>query len=39
MKICHWCKKRFTATIHNCVHLGGHGNVYGCNKCLDLTEE
>lgn len=35
---CFWCGKLFTPTSHNRAHLGGHGKVYGCNRCLDVEE-
>ena len=34
---CFWCKKEFKSTSHNLVYIGGHGEVYGCDKCLDLV--
>jgi len=36
-EVCHWCGKSFVLTSHNKVHLGGHGDVYGCNTCLNLA--
>jgi len=35
---CHWCGKLFKPTGHNLVYLGGQGEVYGCNQCLELKE-
>lgn len=38
MKVrCFWCEQEFTPGIANYVHVGGHGEVYGCDKCLELT--
>lgn len=35
---CFWCGKEFEPTSHNLVHVGGHGDVYGCNECLGFEE-
>uniref|UniRef100_A0A6M3KVG2 C2H2-type domain-containing protein n=1 Tax=viral metagenome TaxID=1070528 RepID=A0A6M3KVG2_9ZZZZ len=36
---CWWCGKTFIATSHNWAHVGGHGNVPGCDDCLGLEVE
>ncbi len=34
---CHWCgTTRFQHDGFHLVHVGGKGDVYGCDKCLGL---
>lgn len=33
---CHWCGNPVVIGPGNLVHVGGLGEIYGCDKCLDL---
>lgn len=33
---CFWCGREFIPDSHNYAHVGGHGEVPGCDECLDL---
>ena len=36
---CFWCHKDFQPRAFNYVHVGGHGEVPGCDACLGLTAD
>ena len=36
---CFWCHKDFQPKAHNYAHVGGRGEVPGCNACLELTPD
>ncbi len=35
---CYWCRDVVNPTRHNLVHVGGQGEVYGCDSCLGLQK-
>lgn len=34
---CHWCGKPVEIRPGNLVHVGGLGEIYGCDTCLGLV--